>query len=232
MENSQGFSGYKIWAVDGVVYGPVELSTLIEWVRDERVLPETWVFVESADVWQRAAQVTELASQFTNGVSSSASQPIPGYTLGALRRIKILAGLSDQQIERFAQLMEEQMVRQWHEVFRQGECGNAMYFVLEGELRARIMVDGKETILSTLAPGDFFGEMSLFDSVPRSADVLANKDSVLLKVSLENFQKLLSRAPELAAPILFEIGKTLVARTRQDNKRYKESLNLARAMGL
>jgi CRP-like cAMP-binding protein len=106
-----------------------------------------------------------------------------------------------------------------------------MYLVLEGELRVRIMVDGKETLLLTLGPGDFFGEISLFDHGPRSADVLANQQSLLLKISAASFDKLVKEAPDLAAPFLFAMGKTLSARIRSGNKRYHDSIHLARAIG-
>jgi CRP-like cAMP-binding protein len=148
-----------------------------------------------------------------------------------LRRVKIFADLSDQQLERFVQFMEVRPVRQWTEIVKQGEHGDAMYLVLEGELRVRMMIAGKETILVTLNAGEFFGEISLFDHGPRSADVVANQDSVLLKVSAAGFQKLLTDAPDLAAPFLFSMGKTLTARIRADNKRYRDSINFARTAG-
>jgi CRP-like cAMP-binding protein len=104
-----------------------------------------------------------------------------------------------------------------------------MYLVLEGELRVRLMVGGKETLLVTLSPGEFFGEISLFDQGPRSADVVANTDSLLLKISSASFEKLLNDAPNLAAPFLFAMSKTLTSRIRADNKRYRDSIQFARA---
>ncbi len=228
--------GFKIWAVDGVVYGPVELPVLVCWVKEERVVADTWIYVEQNDVWQKAAQVPELKMFFKGQANVGAITTFPRESLtgvkpGSLRRVKILADLNDQQLERFAQLMELINVKQWDEVVGQNSPGDAMYLVLDGELRVRLMIRDKETILATLGPGEFFGEMSLFDNGPRSADVIANKDSTVLKVSATNFNKLLSRAPELAAPIVSAIGKTLVARIRADNKRFKDSVSFARAGG-
>jgi CRP-like cAMP-binding protein len=119
---------------------------------------------------------------------------------------------------------------QWNSVVKQGEPDDGMYLVLDGELRVRLMIGGRETILATLGPGDCFGEMALVDQGVRSADVVANKDSILLKISPEAFDKLRREAPELAAPILYVISKTLAARIRADNKRIKDSINLARAV--
>ena len=106
-----------------------------------------------------------------------------------------------------------------------------MYLILDGELRVRMMLGGKETILTTLGIGEFFGEISLFDHGPRSADVVANKDSTLLKISAAAFENLTQQAPELAAPFLIAVGKTLAARIRADNKRFGDSLAFARAAG-
>ena len=127
--------------------------------------------------------------------------------------------------------MEFVRVRQWTELVKQGDHGDAMYLVLAGELRVRLMVGGKETLLVTLSPGEFFGEISIFDQGPRSADVVANMDSLLLKISSASFEKLLSDAPTLAAPFLFAMSKTLTSRIRADNKRYRDSIQFARAAG-
>ena len=104
-----------------------------------------------------------------------------------------------------------------------------MYLVLEGEVRVRLMIGGKESLLAVLSAGDFFGEIALFDHGPRSADVVANSESVLLKISASAFQRLAQEHPDLATPFLLGIGKTLTGRIRADNKRYKDSVNFARA---
>lgn len=237
MTSDQSAPGYQIWAVDGVVYGPVELPTLVEWIKDERVVADTWIYQEEADSWQKASQIPDLQMFFRPRSTPSRlevgerSQPLSGASAGCLRRVKVLADLNDQQLERFAQFMEIKGVRQWEEVMKQGEPGNAMYLLLEGEARVRLMINGKESILATLNAGEFFGEVALFDRGPRSADVITNRDSVLLKISVDNFQRLLDRAPELAAPFLFSIGKTLVARIRADNKRFQDSVHWARTAG-
>lgn len=229
--------GFRIWAVDNNVYGPVELPTLISWIKDDRVTAATWVYSEHQDAWLKAAEVAELRMFFRAKPAPGAAVPPPtrtgeltiaGLKPGTLRRIKVFGDMSDGQLERFIQFMEVQQVRQWAEVVHQGEHGDTMYMVLEGEMRVRLMISGKESILATMTAGDFFGEISLFDQGPRSADVVANKDSVLLKVSAEAFKRLASEAPELATPLLMAISKTLTSRIRADNKRFRDSINFAR----
>jgi CRP-like cAMP-binding protein len=227
---------FSIWAADNAVYGPVELPTLINWVKDERVLADTWVFDAQNDRWRRASKLPELQLFFRKKSATAAGPADPELSLanspitpGMLRRVKALAELSDDQLARFACFMEPQSVRQWSLIVKQGDPDDGMYLVLDGELRVRLMIGGKETILATLGPGDCFGEIALFDQGPRSADVIANKDSILLKITTEAFDKLRREAPELSAPILFSISKTLAARIRADNKRIKDSVSFARA---
>ena len=101
--------------------------------------------------------------------------------------------------------------------------------VLEGELRALAMVDGKESILSTMAPGESFGEISLFDQGPRSLDVVANKESLLLRVSSDAFHLLLKESPALAVPFLLALSRSVVGRVRSLTKRYEDSVRFLRA---
>ncbi len=227
---------YSIWAADNVVYGPVELPALMGWVKDKRVLAETWVFDSQNDRWRKAANLPELQLCFRKknhggGEATAFSIGQADITPDMLRRVRALAELNDEQLVRFARFMEGQTVGSWTPIVKQGDPDDGMYLVLDGELRVRLMIGGKETVLATLGPGDCFGEIALFDQGPRSADVLANQDSILLKISPEAFDQLRHDAPELAAPILFAISKTLSARIRADNKRIKDSINFARAAG-
>jgi CRP-like cAMP-binding protein len=220
MESQEFANIYFIWGVDDSPYGPVELPVLIDWIADERVLPETWVFSRSAGNWQRASEIPEIKNHFALKLTSvpDATSRV-GIKPGSLRRIKILADLKDAQLAHLAEYMELQEVTQWFVLFNQGDTSDSMFLVLGGELRARSVVGGKETILATFGPGDFFGDMALFDHGPRSADVVANVDSTLLKITSVSFDRLTREAPALATPFLQATARTLAARIRADNKR-------------
>ena len=211
---------YFIWGVDDSAYGPVELPVLMDWIVDERVVPETWVFSRSGGNWQRALEIPELKSHFDLKLTAlpEATARV-GIKPGSLRRIKILADLKDAQLAHLAEYMELQEVAQWSVLFNQGDDSDSMFLVLAGELRARTLVNGRETILVTFGPGDFFGDMALFDHGPRSADVVANVDSTLLKITSVSFNRLTREAPALATPFLQATARTLSARIRADNKK-------------
>ena len=207
---------YFVWGVDDAPYGPIELATLVDWIRDERVLPDTWIFSRNAGNWQTASHLTELSNYLT----TTLAQPIEqGLKPGMLRRIKILAELKDAQLAHLADFMEAQQVGERTVIFSQGDNSDAMYLVMSGELRARVINAGRETILATFGPGEFFGDMALFDHGPRSADVVANVDSQLLKISSASFERLTREAPALATPFLQATARTLAARIRNDNKK-------------
>jgi CRP-like cAMP-binding protein len=208
----------------------VELPVLIDWISDERVLADTWVFARRDGSWQRAAEIPGLQAYFSQTIiPDSAASSGAGIAPGSLRRIKILSQLNDAQLDRLAEFMELHQVPQWMAVVKQGDAGNGMFLILPGELRARVMVGEKETILATFGPGDFFGDISLFDHGPRSADVIANADSIVLRISDVAFDRLTREAPALATPFLQATARTLAARIRADNKRLERVTQQFRA---
>ena len=219
---------FIVWGVDQTAYGPVELPTLVSWVKDERVTADTWVFAGKTESWQKAVEVPELQMFFRSRNNGGApARTVTGVDPRALQRVKILAGLNDAQLQRFAEFMEVEQIPQWTVIVKQGDPGDTMYLIIQGELRVRLNVMGKETILATLGPGEFFGDISLFDHGPRSADVVANTDSIVLKITAKAFEELSKKAPELATPFLRNIGQTLSARIRADNKRLSDSVKFA-----
>ena len=220
MESELSPNRYFIWGIDESPYGPVPLNVLSEWVRDERVAAETWVYARNENRWLKAGEMPELKNYFGVEVNLQPVSPSrKGFTPGSLRRIKILAELNDAQLAHLAEFLELKDIKQHSSIINQGDAGDAMYLVMGGEVRVRTMASGRETILTTLSVGDFFGEMALFDQGPRSADVIANTDATLLRLSSGAFQRLTREAPSLATPFLQATSRTLSSRIRADNKR-------------
>jgi hypothetical protein len=228
---SKAQSGFIVWDVEKTAHGPVDLHTLVSWVQEKRVCAETWIFVPKLGVWQRAAQVPELTLFFRQAATTETNGNgcvEKGLDPKVLRRLKILAGMNDDQLERFLEFAEVMRVPHWATIVKQGDRGDAMYLVVEGELSVRMKVSGAETTLAKLSMGDFFGDISLFDQGPRSADVIADKSSILLKISAAAFAELAKTAPDLATPFLMAIGRTLTARIRAGNKHHAEAVQFAR----
>ncbi|TAK94381.1 MAG: cyclic nucleotide-binding domain-containing protein [Verrucomicrobia bacterium] len=228
-------NGFFVWDPNHTAHGPVELPILVSWVKAGRVKAGTWVFVKQSAVWERAADVPELQLFFHTHFQELAAQSEPLHTIHginprALRAIRLLAYFTDEQLERFANFVEAVRLPQAAVVVKQGDQGNAMYLVVEGELSVRMKVDGLESELATLTMGDFFGDFSLFDHGPRSADVVVNKHCLLLRISTDAFDRLTREATDLATPFLRAIGKTLTARIRAGNKHQAEAVKMANAL--
>lgn len=81
-------------------------------------------------------------------------------------------------------------------VVRKGEAGDAMYFIVRGQVEVRV---GKP--IATLKEGDFFGEMALLDRKPRSADVVTLTPCTLLVLEVGEFYQLIGQHPSLIAAI-------------------------------
>jgi CRP/FNR family transcriptional regulator, cyclic AMP receptor protein len=220
---------YRTWGNDNISYGPVELPALVDWVRQGRVSRNTWVYREDKAEWSRAADISEL-KMFFKSKTAGAGQAAPahGITPGSLRRIKIFADMDEPQLASFLQYMEVLKFPASATVVRKGDPGDAMFLVLQGELRAGAMIGGRESTLSVMGVGECFGELAVLDESPRSADVVANVESVLLKISAGALKCLFKEAPALAAPFLLGLNKTITTRVRTLTKRYEDSILFAR----
>ncbi len=220
---------YHVWGIDRVAYGPVELPTLVNWIRDERVEKDTWIFDQSAGGWQKAEDITALRGLFRRRADKTATESGAQDKIkpGSLRRIKVLAELADDQLMSFARYLEVRPAAQYASIVKAGEEGDSMFMVLDGELRVRVTVNGKESILATLETGESFGELALLDEGRRSADVVANVPSTLLVISKSGLKKLFAEAPALAAPFLHALARATAARLRTTNKRVEDSIRLS-----
>jgi hypothetical protein len=222
---------YRVWGVDNVAYGPVELPTLVAWVKADRVVADSWLFEHDAGRWTKAGELPELKLFFGNKAagpradSAVAAELIPP---GLLRRNKIFAGMDDAQLRSFISYMDVQRFKQFSTVVRKGEHGDAMYLILEGELRALTLVDGKETTLTTMGVGEYFGEVSLLDHGPRSATVSANTDSLLLRIHAASFDRLVKEAPALATLFLYSLSRAIVGRMRVLTRKFEDTIHLSR----
>jgi hypothetical protein len=236
METSEKVSLYRVWGADKVAYGPLDLSTLIQWIEDERVTGNSWVLLEAANQWQKATDLSELkpylAAKAPTGAvpaNKEASDKRPADVApGALRRIKLFADFGAPQLDSFFHYLEVVRFPQFSHIVRHGQHGDAMYVIVEGEVRALTIVEGKESILATLTTGDCFGEISLLDQGPRSADVIANKDSVLLRLSKTAFEHLVREAPALSVPFLLALSRAVVYRIRDVTKKYADTIRFIR----
>lgn len=83
-------------------------------------------------------------------------------------------------------------------IFRKGEIGDLMYFVKRGQAQ---VFNAEGVIVHTFSTGDSFGEIALLSDVPRTADVYAHTDCMLLSLHKGDFMTVLSKFPSARAII-------------------------------
>ena len=130
---------------------------------------------------------------------------------GHLKRIKSLALLDDTQLAAFLNYIEVVNLAQGAALFHEGQAGDSMFLILEGQMRVftRKRDSEESLLLRMLEAGDSFGEIALLNQLPRSATVEATKPSVLIKISAPMLNRLLIELPALAAQFLYHVAKTL-----------------------
>jgi small-conductance mechanosensitive channel/CRP-like cAMP-binding protein len=129
--------------------------------------------------------------------------------VNALRKVELFHGFREDELNDIAQKLRYAPFATGDVITRQGAVAHWLYMLIEGEAEVYLEAPGQERRkLSTLQPGNFFGEMGLMTGAPRTATVIASKDSECYLLDKESFETVLRNRPELAE----EISSVLVSR--------------------
>jgi CRP-like cAMP-binding protein len=134
----------------------------------------------------------------------------------ALKQVELLGQLSLEELEAVAQRAQEAEYLPGELIVREGDPGDRLYLLLEGEVR---VVKGYETPnelpLGTMRAVDYFGEMAVLSDEPRAATILAACPARLLSLDGGSFRELILQHPEIS----FSIFRVLTARLRAAESR-------------
>lgn len=132
--------------------------------------------------------------------------------LDLIRRVPLFSMLTAVQAESLAESVSKKRFKRGDTLVEQGKMGNSLYIILSGRTHV-IMTDskGREVILATLKSGDYVGEMSLIDSAPHSATVVADLEADVLLLGREDFLRCLSENSAMS----FAVMHGLVQRLRK-----------------
>jgi CRP/FNR family transcriptional regulator, cyclic AMP receptor protein len=125
--------------------------------------------------------------------------------VAGLRKSALFAGLPDRRLKDLARIALVRKIKPDAVVVSQGEKGIGFYVIFEGRVRVR---KGSKTV-AQLGPGDFFGELALFDDRPRSADVVATEPTTVAVLSRWEFWGFAANHPDLLRLILQEMSRRL-----------------------
>ena len=136
-----------------------------------------------------------------------------------LKNVPIFSELGRRDIERLAKLMVPRSVKAGEVIINENDQAAGFFIIVSGKLEAVRGADGPHAqVLASFGPGDFFGEMALFEGFPRSATVRAVEDSECLAMTRWDFTAEMKNHPEIAVAML----PVLVRRLREADARLAE----------
>ncbi len=127
-----------------------------------------------------------------------------------LRKVPLLAGLTDADREALAAAVSRRRYRKGDIVCQKEEPGHALFIVERGSVRIYLpSAQGNDLILAVLGTGDFFGDISLLDGQPRSASASAVGEATILTLERADFIALITRRPAAAMAVLEAVARRL-----------------------
>jgi hypothetical protein len=177
-----------------------KLARLASFVRRWRIPEELQdrIFNYYHYVWERgrSADETEVIADLPGSLRTDVYLFL---NRDILQGVPLFRGASEALIREAAYNLKPAVFTAGENVFRRGDHGNHMYFIVSGAVEIR--GGDPEELLATLGPGAFFGEMALLSSAPRNARALAVEHCDMYTLDKAAFERLISRHPEMAEKV-------------------------------
>jgi CRP/FNR family transcriptional regulator, cyclic AMP receptor protein len=129
-----------------------------------------------------------------------------------LSAVPLFQGVKPKELKKLANRMQDRSFGEGDAITTQGKSGIGFFVIEDGN--ATVSIDGK--IVRTLGPGEYFGEIALIDSGPRSATIVASTDLRCHGITAWEFRPFIEQHPEVAWPML----ETLASRLRDAEQRH------------
>ena len=132
-----------------------------------------------------------------------------------LREIGLFGGLSDEILRELADRLEPLEFQPGSPAFREGESGRDMFVLLDGEME--VLKHSKRNLearVAILGPGDWFGEMSILDVMPRSATVRAVAPARVLRLTAHELDALYRRDLKAYSLLILNVAREMSRRLR------------------
>lgn len=145
-----------------------------------------------------------------------------------LKRAPVFASLEDRELQRISEVCQEQQFKVNEVIFKEGDPGNRLFIVAEGEVRISREIPGSgEEALAVLKPGACFGEMAIFDRSQRSTDAIANSKLRCVTIARPDFEMLLDFDRDIAYKVLWAVVRLLSERLRLTNDNLRSLLAMS-----
>lgn len=138
-----------------------------------------------------------------------------------LGSLNLFESLAPADLEALSSRLEEVRFEAGDTIFREGEPGGRLFIIQEGSVDISFG-QGKELVrLANLVPGQYFGELSLFDGEPRSATARAARACSLLALNRQDFTEFTSKHPQATVAVMAELAQRL----RQTNAAFSSQVS-------
>lgn len=145
-----------------------------------------------------------------------------------LKKVAIFKDLDAEELRQVADVCKEERFTSGEYIFHEGEHGNRLYLIVEGEVRISRDVPGSgEEALAVFKAGALFGEMAVFDRTERSTDAISNGGTQVLTISRPDFEMLLDFNREMAYKVLWSCVRLLSSRLRSTNDSLRSFLAMS-----
>jgi CRP/FNR family cyclic AMP-dependent transcriptional regulator len=135
--------------------------------------------------------------------------------LERVRDIGIFGGLGDDVLRTFVANLETSELAAGTVVFKEGDSGRELFVILDGEIEVlRRSKRGHETRVAILGPGDWFGEMSILDVLPRSATARALAPTHLLRLTAHELDTLYRKDMRSYSLLVLNVAREISRRLR------------------
>ena len=127
-----------------------------------------------------------------------------------LKQVSIFADLHEEEIYALTSAAKRRTFRAGEVIFHRDDPGLVLYMIKEGKVKICIISpDGQEVSLAVLGKGEYFGEFSLYDGLPRSADAVALEKVECLTLQRSDFHNAILKNPKIAILVMEALAKRL-----------------------
>lgn len=142
-----------------------------------------------------------------------------------LKKVSFFSVLNDNDLLLLSDITKKIDYTEGTTIFKEGDKGGSLFIILEGTIKIyKETAGGPKKVLASLGKMDVFGELSVFDELPRSATAVVSTNSKCLMIDTDDLNIFMKDKPELTVRLLKEVIKTLSTRIRNTNEKLQNSI--------
>src|SRR6266545_5204142 len=132
-----------------------------------------------------------------------------------LKSLTLFKKLTAREMRELEELLHERSYQKDEVIFDEGDAGLGLFIVVSGWVKVCSSHAALQHLAPEFGPGDFFGELALFDEAPRTARAVATEPTQILALFRREFFSLMEQDRGIEVKILFELSRTVCRRSRK-----------------